>query len=33
MMQNISAEEKFTTHHVLRLCLHSNGEGKHGGKT
>lgn len=33
MIQNINAEEEFTTHHVLRLCLRSDGEGKYGGKT
>lgn len=33
MIQNISAEQEFTTHHVLRLCLHSGGDGKHDGKT
>lgn len=33
MIQNINAEKECTTHHVLRLCLRSNGEGKYGGKT
>lgn len=33
MILNISPGEECTTQHVLRLCLHSGGEGKHGGKT
>ena len=33
MMQNPTEEENSTSHHVLRLCLHSSGKEKHGGKT